>query len=176
MRHAILAATAALAVLPGIAHAAEPVCLTPTEFTALSAYALPSVIRGSARKCQASLPGNAYLRTDGEKLAHKYEASKNAAWPGAKAAMLKVGAAKNADAVQIFGKMSDANLQPIVDEMIAGMIDQQLPLDRCKPIDRLFMLVSPLPAENTAELIGLAAGLGASSGKARVGQISLCQV
>lgn len=175
MNRAAFTAAALLAVLPTIVQAAEPVCLTPAEFTALSTYALPSVIRGTADRCAPVLPAGAFLRSDGEKLAARYAARRDSAWPGAKQAFLKVGMAKSPEAAQIFGKMSDDTLKPMVDELVVGVISQQLPEDRCKPVDRALRLLSPLPAENTAELIGVIAGLGARSGKARIGQFALCE-
>ena len=175
MRTFVLAAMTALAAFPALAQAAEPTCLTSSEFTALSTYSLPSLIRGTAERCATVLPASAFLRSDGEKLAQRYSVRRDSAWPGAKAAFLKIGMAKSPEAALIFGKMSDDSLKPMVDELVAGMVGQQLPADRCKPVDRALMLLSPLPAENTAELIGLAAGIGARGGKARVGQFALCE-
>lgn len=166
---------AAFALHPALAEAAEPVCLTPGEFTAMSTYALPSVIRGTAGRCSQVLPSNAFLRTDGEKLAQRYAQRRDAAWPGAKKAFLKVGMTKSPQAADIFAKMSDDTLKPMVDELVAGMVSQQLPADRCKPVDRALMLLSPLPAENTAELIGVIAGLAAPTRKAKIGQFELCE-
>jgi hypothetical protein len=175
MRSIALLALSALVALPGIARAAEPVCLTPGEFTALSTYSLPSLIRGTVERCGPVLPSSAFLRSDGERLAQRYATNRDKAWPGAKAAFMKVGMARSPEAAQIFGQMKDDTLKPMVDELVIGMVSQQLPEDRCKPVDRALMLLAPLPAENTAELIGVIAGLGARSGKAKVGQISLCE-
>jgi len=47
--------------------------------------------------------------------------------------------------------------------------------DACPSIDRVFALLSPLPAENTAELIALAVGLGSKAGEARLGRFSICK-
>ncbi len=169
---ATLAAT--LIALPGIAQAAEVPCLTSTEFASLSSYALPSVIRGTAQTCAAVLPGDAFLRKGSDQLANRYDASKIAAWPGAKAAFLKIGVSTNPQAADLFKIMPDETLQPMLDSLIQGMVGQQLPTDRCTAVDRLVLLLSPLPAASTAELIGLAAGLGAKGGKARIGQFSIC--
>lgn len=176
MRKIALAASALLAITPALAQAAEPMCLTTAEFTALSTYSLPSMIRGTAERCSSVLPASAFLRSDGEKLAQRYAARRDQAWPGAKAAFIKIGMTKSPEAAKVFGMMSDDTLQPMVDELVIGMVSQQLPAERCKPVDRLLMLLAPLPAENTAELIGLAAGLGVKSGKAKIGQFSLCEV
>jgi hypothetical protein len=167
--------SAALLSAPGIAAAAqaEAPCLTPAEFTALSSYALPSVITGVSQQCSATLPGEAYLNRSGDQLAQRYSARKAAAWPGAKAAFMKFSGS-NAEAAQLFKAMPDDALQPLLDGIITSMIATKLPTAQCVTIDRFVSLLAPLPPENTAELIALAAGLGAKSGKARVGQFSLC--
>lgn len=157
------------------AEAAEPPCLTPAEFTALSGYALPSAIRAAAARCAGTLPANAYLRASGEGLARKYDARKAATWPAAKAAFIRVGMAMSPQTAEVFKSMPDAQLQPIVDTLLTSTVGQKLPLDRCGSLDRLVMLVSPLPPQNTAELFGLAAGLYAQDGRAKLGQFSVCK-
>ena len=54
MRATLKAAALALAMVPGLAQAAEPPCLSPREFAALANYALPSVITGTASRCAAT--------------------------------------------------------------------------------------------------------------------------
>ena len=169
------ATAAVLALVPGLARAAEPPCLSPAEFTSLAEYALPSVISGTSQRCRATLPASAYLRSSGAQLVQRYAERKPAAWPGAKAAFLKLSTTTNADANKLIGTMPDASLQQMLDGLMEGMIAQQVPLERCATIDRVIGLIAPLPAGNTAELIALAVGLGAKSGRAKIGAISLCQ-
>ena len=168
-------AAIALILTPFAAQAAEPPCLTSSEFTALSSYALPSIITGTTERCATTLPSDAWLRRNGSQLAARYAVGKPAAWPSAKAAFFKIGGATaNADATNLLKSLPDSSLQPMVDALISGMIGQQLPPDRCGPINRLVQLLAPLPPENTAELIALAAGLGAKSRRAKVGNFSIC--
>lgn len=150
-------------------------CLTASEFGSLSSYALPSIITGANERCSAALPADAWLRRNGGELAARYAVAKPAAWPGAKTAFLKVGGGLgNAQAVDLLKSMPDSALQTMLDSLIAGMVSQRLPTDRCASVDRLVRLLSPLPAESTAELIALAAGLGAKSGQAKVGAFAIC--
>lgn len=168
-------AAIALLLSPIAAQAAEPPCLTPAEFTALSNYALPSIITGTAERCAASLPADAWLRRNGNQLAARYAVGKPAAWPTAKAAFFKIGGATaNADAANLLRTLPDSSLQPMLDGLISGMVGQQVPPERCGVIDRLVRLLAPLPPENTAELIAVAAGLGARSGRAKVGNFRIC--
>jgi len=169
----MLAGAMALAALPGMARAAEPTCLTPAEFTALATYGLPNVIKGATDRCGPSLPVGAWLPRNGASLASRYGASKPAAWPGAKAAFIKIGGQQK-DTGDIFRNLPDPSLQQMVDGLIEGMVGQQIPLEKCTMIDRVVRLLSPLPPENTAELIALAAGLGSDKGGKTASKLKLC--
>lgn len=174
MRRMIASLAVALATLPGMAQAAEPPCLTATEFTALASYALPSVITGATQRCAATLPSNAWLVRNGSQLSARYAAGKSAAWPGAKAAFMKTGSSGGAEANNLIKTLPDTTLQAMLDGLVEGMIGQQLPTTRCVAVDRVVRLLAPLPPENTAELIALAAGLGAKTGGAKAGGFRLC--
>ena len=80
----------------------------------------------------------------------------------------------NAEASELLKSLPDSALQPMVDALISGMVSQRLPTERCSSVDRLVRLLSPLPPESTAELIGIAAGLGAKTGQAKVGTLAIC--
>jgi hypothetical protein len=179
MRKLTTFAAAFLVAAPGIAGAAEPPCLTPAEFTSLAGYTLPSIIDGAGQRCAATLAPSAFLRTSGKDLAARYAAQKAKHWPAAKAAFLKLSATGNAQTGKLFRDMPDASLQGILDAMMEGMVSQQIPHGRCDAIDRLVALLSPLPPENTAELIALAVELGAKTeangNRAKAGKLSLCR-
>ena len=166
---------AAALPVPAMAAAAEPPCLTAQEFTAVSTFALPGVIRGAAQRCAPVLPSDAFLRTQSEPLAKRYAAGRDRAWPQAKAAFLKLGGGMDPQAASLFKTMPDESLKPFVEGAVSAMVGQQLPTERCSAVDRLVMLLSPLPAESTAEVIGLAAGLGAQSSRARLGKLTICK-
>ena len=175
VKPAIAALLAAALPAPALAQAAEPPCLTAQEFTAVSTFALPGVIRGAAQRCTPVLPSSAFLRSQSENLAQRYSAGRDRSWPQAKAAFFKIGGGMDPQAANLLKAMPDENLKPFVEGAVTTMVGQQLPTDRCSAVDRLVMLLSPLPAESTAEVIGLAAGLGARSGQARVGKFSICK-
>jgi len=160
---------------PALAAAAEPPCLTAEEFTAVSTFALPGVIRGAAQRCAPVLPNDAFLRNQSETLAKRYSAGRDRSWPQAKAAFFKLGGGMDPQAVGLLKAMPDENLKPFVEGAVTSMVGQQLPTERCSAVDRLVMLLSPLPPESTAEVIGLAAGLGAKTGQARFGKLAVCK-
>lgn len=175
MRRLIAAVAAFATVYPAIAQAAEPPCLSPGEFSALTEYALPSIISGTSQRCNSALGPDAFLRRQGPQLVQRYAERKPAAWPVAKAAFLKLSASTNADANNLIRTLPDASLQQMLGSLMEGLVGQQVPLDRCTTIDRLVGLLSPLPAQNVAEVIALAVGLGAKTGRTKVGAISICQ-
>ncbi len=181
MRKTTLAFVASLAVLPGLAQAAETPapapCVTPSEFSALAAYAMPSVIGAANKRCGPTLSETAYLPRNGTALAGRYAARKDAAWPMARKAFNKFTAADKKDTgAAMLASMPDSALREVIDVMVEGMVAQEIPLKQCATIDDYLRLLSPLPPENTAELIGLTLGL-VSKGKeeGKVGKIVICQ-
>ena len=179
MRLFAVLCSAALLAGPQIAQAqgaaAGGACLTEQEFTALSTYALPSVIAGTARACATTLPASAYLRRSGGELAQRYAITKPRAWPQAKAAFLKMATSKDQGSAQLFAAMPDDTLQQVADAAFTGIVTGQVKPASCPMIDRVVGLLAPLPPENTAELLAVAVGLGSRSGQPRVGGLSICK-
>ncbi len=175
MRRFTAIAAAMLTLVPAMAQAAEPPCLAPAEFTALAEYALPSMITGTAQRCTATLGPSGFLNREGAQLAQRYAQRRTAAWPGAKAAFLKLSATTNSDANNLIRTLPDASMQQMLGSLMEGLVAQKVPLERCATIDKVIGLLAPLPPQNTAELIALAVGLGAKSGRAKVGAISVCE-
>lgn len=175
MRRFSVFVAALLAAAPGIANAAERPCLTSAEFASLASYSLPSIISGTGQRCAVALGPSAWLPANGDELIARYARNKSGAWPGAKAAFLKLSSNGNEEANKLFRDMPDASLQQILDATMEGMISQNIPLERCDTIDQVIRLLSPLPPENTAELIGLAVGLGSKTRDPKVGKINICR-
>ncbi len=175
MKKSALPFAALLALVPGLAQASEKPCLTQTEFSSLAGYALPSVISGANKRCETALPDDAFLRASGAGLADRYASRKDGVWPEAKSAFIKLSQARDDKAAALFGTMSDDTLQEIVDVMLEGMVIQEIPLEKCGTIDSFVRLLAPLPPENTADLIGLTAGLVSNGKEGKVGKISICQ-
>lgn len=175
MRRLLTGLALLLAPVP-VAAQTEGVCLTSSEFSSLATYGLPSIIKGVSERCGPSLGAAGWLPRNGAQLAARYAQSKPAAWPAAKAAVFKMLSSSSGgkDKLAPFRSMTDAQLQPIADGLIEGMMSQQVPVDRCATIDRAISLLAPLPPQNTAELIAIAAGLasGSSGGLAR--KLKLC--
>ncbi len=174
MRTLFALAALATAALPGAVQAADTACLTAREFAAVSAYVMPSVISGVAEGCAGALPADSYLRRDGNQLASRYAEHQNAAWPGAKSALLKIAASGEASRADMVRSLPDASLRPLVDTLISQQIGQKVPAARCSTISRALQLLAPLPADNAAELVSLILGLAANTSARKLGPLTLC--
>lgn len=168
------AAAIALAVMPGIAAAAEPVCLTDAEATSLITYALPQAISGTAKRCASTLPADAYLRRHGNDLAARYAVQKDRYWPKAKPAMLKALGASGSDAGNMTRNLDDATLRQLADVFVEGFVAQKIAPKSCDKLDVAIDLLSPLPPENTAGLIALTMEVASTAGP-KLGKVALCK-
>ncbi|MDG2002872.1 MAG: hypothetical protein P8J20_06020 [Novosphingobium sp.] len=180
MHKPIIAAAAFLIVVPGIAQAAEPPCLTKSEFSALASFGLPSVISGANERCSPTLSSGAFLPTQGDALVETYASRKDANWPAAKSAFLKISGKTDGKANDLLKLLPDDTLQAMLDVIVEGMVSQEIPIERCGIIDDFARLFAPLPPENTAELLALVVGLAGKpkkdgSGKSAIGKLAICE-
>lgn len=174
MKRLLQAVMAALAVVPGMASAAEPVCLTRAEATSLLTYALPQAISGAARRCTPVLPANAFLRQQGGALVARYAGQKDKYWPRAKPAFLKTLGAEGGEAAATMRNLPDDTTRQLADVFVEGFVAQQIALKSCDKLDIAIDLLSPLPPENTAGLIALTMEV-ASKAEPQMGKIALCK-
>lgn len=164
----------ALAAVPTVATAAQPVCLSRTEATSLIAYALPQAITGTANRCASVLPAGSFLRNQGNALATRYAVHKDKYWPSAKPAFLKTLGAQGGETAGAMMNLPDQTMRQLADVFVEGFVSQQIALKSCEKLDLAIDLLSPLPPENTAGLIALTMDV-ASAAEPTVGKISLCK-
>lgn len=157
-----LAATLALIALTSAtgARAAQDACLTPSDLDAVFAYALPTVIDSAAQACRPVLAPDGYLASQGADMAARYRMSQAAAWPLAKAAVLKVGVGafdgKGAGGLGKFASMlPDGALQGFASGFVSQFVIQAVHPGDCRDIEFALRMIAPLPPENAAGLITL---------------------
>lgn len=135
-----------------VAAAQDPACLSEREVTSLVTYALPVVMNSTMKACGPQLSPQGYFATQGSSLVQRYAARKGAAWPEAKAALIKLGG--NDDKMKdVVANLSDEALQPFAEGIVSAMVAKGIKPGQCKAIERGVRLLSPLPPENTAELV-----------------------
>jgi hypothetical protein len=72
--------------------------------------------------------------------------------PEAKAALLKLGG-NDAKMKDMVASLSDEALQPFAEGMVSALVTKGIKPGQCKAIERATRLLSPLPPENTAEIV-----------------------
>jgi hypothetical protein len=171
----ILAAIAVAAVTcqPVLAKSAQSACISPKQAEGLMGYALPSVIAGTSKRCAGTLANESFLKANGEALASRYAARKDANWPAAKDAFLTMSNGKD-DASKVLRQLPDSSLREMIDVILEGMIVQEIPVSDCGKIDSFVRLLAPLPPENTAELLALTMSMVGNSKPAKPGAMAIC--
>lgn len=135
-----------------VAAAQDPTCLSEREVTSLVTYALPVVMESTMKTCRPQLSPEGYFAAQGPSLVQRYAARKSAAWPEAKSALFKLGG-NDVKMKDIVTSLSDEALQPFAEGLVAAMVTKGIKPGQCKAIERGVRLLSPLPPENTAELV-----------------------
>lgn len=167
------------ALLPAIALIASPAtaqrsCLTDAEAESLAIVALPEILRDTGRVCATRLPAASLIRRDQGPLIAKYQTAADRAWPGARAAIVKLS-----DPTVDLLLQSDY-ARPVLTSLIVPQIVGRIDLGDCATIDRLVTDLEPLPARNTAGIVVTVLrylkGDAVRNGKTGVPNLPLCPV
>ena len=154
-----LLAIAALAQASA-AQAQQP-CVPPADLGDTIIYALPIAYDAARTSCAKQFARDGFVMRGGDKFIAGFRARQNAAWPGA---MRTVQALINAQ--QAEGKGGDVDLaalakslppealRPLVDGFMGQMIAGEIKPEACGKIERAMELLSPLPVDNVAGLMG----------------------
>lgn len=152
IRKVVLGAGVAALGTADLAAAQGQTCLSEREVTSLVTYALPVVMQSTMKACSPQLSPSGYFATQGPGLVQRYAARKTAAWPEARAALIKLGG-NDAKLKDLVSTLSDEALQPFAEGMVSALVTRGIKPGQCKAIERATRLLSPLPPENTAEIV-----------------------
>lgn len=153
--------------------AATAPCLTRSEATAVAAFAMPSLLEEVASTCRPHLAADGFLATDGPAMIGRYAAGKDAAWPLAKSAFLKIGAQRDPGMARLAGALPDSAVKPMIEGLIGKVAAQSIKPADCATVETVASLVDPLPPENATQLFGLLASL-ASNRISYLAEFKLC--
>lgn len=140
-----LISIAALIAMPIAARAQTP-CLTAAEAEAIALVAMPDILRQTGRVC-TMLPPASLLRRPGGAFLARYDAAADAAWPAARAAIVRL----SDPAVDVLLQSDYA--RPMLTSIFAPQVLGRVQASDCPTIDRLVTLLEPLPPRNTAGII-----------------------
>jgi hypothetical protein len=152
-------ALAALAQAP--AAQAQQACVPPADLGDSIIYALPIAYDAARTSCGKQFARDGFMARGGDKFIAGFRARQNAAWPGAMRTMQTLvasqsGAAKSGDLdlAALAKSLPPETLRPLVDGMMGQMIAGEIKPDSCGKIERAMELLSPLPVDNVAGLMG----------------------
>lgn len=140
---------------------AQQACIAPADLGDTMVYALPIAFDAARAACAKELRSDGFFARGGERFISGFRARQNAAWPGAyrtmKVALAEQGGAGKAgdfDIVALAQAMPENNLRPFVDGLMGQMIAEEIKPTSCGKIERGMELLSPLPVDNVAGLMG----------------------
>lgn len=140
---------------------AQQACIAPTDLGDTMVYAVPIAFDAARTACARQLRSDGFFARGGERFVSGFRARQNAAWPGAFRTMKVLlaeesGKAKagDLDVLRLVQSMPEANLRPFVDGLMGQMIAEEIKPDNCGKIERGMELLSPLPVDNVAGLMG----------------------
>lgn len=122
-------------------------CLTPEEAGGVIGLIVPSAIRGVRDACGPHLPAIAYLKTNGDRLAARFEAQNSKPSPATARAISKLSGMPDMPFSDMMVAMFTSFMQPMVAEEAKALKPQD-----CAKVDRVVALLDPLPADNLVEL------------------------
>lgn len=146
MKHCIIAAAGLSLAVQSVAASATP-CATPTEATAITAVAMPEIIRQVGQICASRLPASALLRQPAGPFLAKYQAEADRAWPAARMALARIGGP------QVVPLLQSEFTRPLLTSLLAPALIGTVDPGDCTKVEHIAEQVEPLPARNTAELI-----------------------
>lgn len=156
-----LLAIAALAQAPAAQAAQVRNCVAPADLTDTMIYVMPIAYDAARVACAGQFNNQSFFAGQGERFIGSFRARQNGAWPGAfrtlKLALAEQNgnASKNdIDLLAMAQSLPEASLRPFVDGLVGQMIAKEIKPSSCGKIERGMELVSPLPVENVAGLMG----------------------
>jgi hypothetical protein len=150
---------AAALALSSSAAQAQQQCFSEDEVSAAFIYAMPGAIEGVSTRCSASLGSGSFLARQGKTMSARYAARQTAAWPKARAALLKVvtNASKVKNATGTLGMLSQIpgdTMRPLVDALIVQEAANRTEVANCGKVDKLAAALAPLDPKDAGALLG----------------------
>ena len=148
---------------------APPLCVPQAEVADMALYFLPPLYRTIADKCRATLPADAYLLTGATAYFDRIAAERDARWPGARRAFVKI-----IGTGELPKQVTDESLRSLSDVMLTAKLSADIKTEHCATIDEYAELLAPLPPENLAKLAALTMALATNDDKKGKSKLAVC--
>ena len=153
---ALAIAALTLASQPAFAQAQRD-CVSEAEVSAMVIYGVPHALRGVRSRCGANLAADGFLATRGEQLSQRYAALADANWRGALNGLTRMMLADDVAArggLQL-DRLPPEIVRPLLDEMIAQKVGEQVAVTDCRRIERAAEVFSPLDPDELGRISAL---------------------
>lgn len=161
LKRSLAPALALLALAQAPAAQAQQACVPPADFGDTIIYALPLAYDAARTPCARQFAKDGFIARGGEKFIAGFRARQNAAWPGAMRTMQALLAGQQGevkggdlDLAALAKSLPPETLRPLVDGLMGQMIAGEIKPESCPKIERALELLSPLPVDNVAGLMG----------------------
>ena len=151
--------TAAVSAMPKLPD------MSGDEASALAVYAMPGFLSAARQTCASELSPNGFLAMQGPGLAQRYAAEQNAAWPVARAALLRIAEKKAPDQVKTFATLPDNAIRPLADALIEQELAAKIHPRSCRNIERMAEAISPLDPRDASRVLGVLFDIASASDK-----------
>lgn len=148
-----LAALGSVITLPAQASPTQNADMSAKQVSAMMRFAMPTLLESAYTKCSRSFVAGGYMATNRSRLMNKFTDGSAAYWPVAKGAISSFAGPDNA---QLFQAMPDQALKPFVLAMVSQTVSQEMKVENCPLIEDIMEQLDPMPADNVAELAGIA--------------------
>ena len=146
---ALALAACALVSQPALAQSAKP-CVSEAEVSAMVIYGVPHALRGVQDRCGANLAPDGFMAREGNRLTQRYAALAQANWRPALNGLMQLSGAGEMEQDSGFdlASLPPEIVRPLIDEMIAQKVGEQVKVGDCRRIERAVEAFAPLePAE-----------------------------
>lgn len=149
---AVLALVASTQAAAAQTQEAAP-CLTRPELRGLVSYFLPTVLQSAITTCSQKLASDTYMLARAPQLLTSLEAGRPQSWPMAKAAFVKIGGGSDKSTADMFSKLPEEAVRPLIEAVIKEKIGSSIKPENCSDIDRVMAPLEPLPAANLIDVL-----------------------
>ncbi len=154
-----------------VAQQAAP-CLTNGEARSMVQVILPDIVTSLADKCKVTTGANSFLSRSAPQLVERLRPAATTAWPGGKAAFIKLAGPQGA----VLAQVPDETARTLFSAGIGAGISGGIKPESCTMVDRMLSALSPLPSENMTDLIVvlLEVGLASNRSTGRAPPFTIC--
>lgn len=171
---ALAAAALLLAISAGAgAQTAKLSCVSRDEAGALVTFALPTVVTRLAERCRPALPATAYLSANAARLADRYAADADAAWPQARRAIGRLFSTLLGQPMP--AEMNGDLVRQLAEPTLATLLAEKVRTADCAVASDALQALATVSARDIGRLAAIGAAFADRKGEGIAGVLKICR-